>query len=269
MTEQSDTWVGGAQLSPQPAENGTGSRRAFPWGPWATLMWLAVIGFMTLVIISATGMTILAFRFDGSVLGDFEGFLDYTFRNMADLFLPLTILQCLVVIGFVLLLTRSRPGLPRAAMLGMNPIPFMRGLNWTVISLAVVLAVSELPRLYFDLDHDSAMDWLKLLQPVWLTMVLLVVFAPVSEELLFRGFGYKGLAASRVGPLGAIIVTSGIWTIIHVQYDWAVLAQVFIFGIVLGVARWQSGSIWPPMIAHALINLVAGTLAYGRDWGLV
>ncbi len=269
MTEQSDTWAGGARPTPQPNQNVPAKPREFPWSPWATLFWLAVIGIMTLVIISATGIAILAARFDGEIAGNFEGFLDYVFRNMTGLFLPLTILQCVVVVSFVLLLTRSRPGLSRASMLGMTPIPFMRGLKWTVLSLAIVLAVSELPRFVFDLDHDSAMEWLNLLQPVWLAMILLVVFAPVSEELLFRGFGYKGLAVSRIGPFGAIVITSAIWTVIHVQYDWAVLAQVFIFGIVLGVARWQSGSIWPPMIAHALINLVAGSLAYGRDWGIV
>lgn len=256
---------------PRPAQNGAAKPRGFPpcrqsVGPWATLFWLAVIGIMTVVIVSAAGMAILAIRFDGNITGDFERYLDYLFRNVTGLFLPLTILQCVVAVVFVLLLTRDRPGLTRAGMLGMTPIPFRQGLTWIVFSLAAVLAVSELPR--FVSGHDSSMEWLNLFRPVWLAMILLVVFAPVCEELLFRGFGYKGLAVSRLGPFGAIVIMSAVWTAIHVQYDWAVLAQVFISGIVLGVARWQSGSVWPPMAAHALINLVAGSLAYGRGWGI-
>jgi membrane protease YdiL (CAAX protease family) len=104
---------------------------------------------------------------------------------------------------------------------------------------------------------------MEMLQPVWLGFALLVVLAPLSEELLFRGFLYGGLAQSRIGPVGAILVTSGIWTVIHVQYTWLIMTQVFIYGVVFGVVRWRSGSLWPPMITHGLVNLLAGIYFYG------
>ena len=44
-----------------------------------------------------------------------------------------------------------------------------------------------------------------------------VVLAPVGEETLFRGFLYKGIAASRAGPIGAIMVSSLVFALLHVN----------------------------------------------------
>ena len=40
----------------------------------------------------------------------------------------------------------------------------------------------------------------------------------------------------------------------HVQYDFLVIAQVFVFGLLLGFFRWASGSIILTMLMHALVN---------------
>ena len=34
---------------------------------------------------------------------------------------------------------------------------------------------------------------------IWLLVIALVIAAPLTEEIVFRGFMYRGLAASRVG----------------------------------------------------------------------
>ena len=38
------------------------------------------------------------------------------------------------------------------------------------------------------------------------------------------------------------------------QYDWYVIAQIFVFGLLLGWLRWASGSTILTMLLHALIN---------------
>ena len=55
--------------------------------------------------------------------------------------------------------------------------------------------------------------------PLPLLILAVVVAAPVREEVLFRGFLFKGIAASRWGPIAAILISSTIWALIHVQYD--------------------------------------------------
>ncbi|NWG26712.1 MAG: CPBP family intramembrane metalloprotease [Pseudorhodoplanes sp.] len=87
-----------------------------------------------------------------------------------------------------------------------------------------------------------------------LLAIALVVAAPLAEEMLFRGFMYRGLAATRVGVVGAILIPTAIWTVLHQQYDAFHLVYVFVLGLVFGWLRWRSGSILVPMIVHALVN---------------
>ena len=44
-----------------------------------------------------------------------------------------------------------------------------------------------------------------------------VVLAPVGEETLFRGFLYTGIAASRAGPIVAIVVSTAALALLHVS----------------------------------------------------
>lgn len=84
------------------------------------------------------------------------------------------------------------------------------------------------------------------------------ICAPVAEEVLFRGFIYRGMAASRLGPMGTILLTSVAFMLVHVgQYDWFDLAQVGLVGIVFGLARWRTGSLLPPIGMHILLNLTS------------
>ena len=73
-------------------------------------------------------------------------------------------------------------------------------------------------------------------------------------EVLIRGFLYRGWAASRLGPIGAVVLTSAVWTILHTQYDWLVLSQIFCIGLLLGAIRRRGGSTTSTMILHAIQN---------------
>jgi membrane protease YdiL (CAAX protease family) len=66
-----------------------------------------------------------------------------------------------------------------------------------------------------------------------------VVFAPLFEEALFRGFVYEGFARSRAGVAGAIILTSIGWAALHFYYAGFEMATIFVLGLVLGVVRWK------------------------------
>jgi membrane protease YdiL (CAAX protease family) len=89
-----------------------------------------------------------------------------------------------------------------------------------------------------------------------LLTITLIVLAPLGEEILFRGFLFRGLHAG-LGPAGAILLTALTWAALHVQYNWLFMAQILFFGIVLGWIRWRSGSLLLVMLLHAIINLLA------------
>jgi membrane protease YdiL (CAAX protease family) len=91
----------------------------------------------------------------------------------------------------------------------------------------------------------------------WLTLlwIAVIVVTPVGEETLFRGFLFRGWFRDATDAWLAIVLTALLFAVMHVQYDWFVITQVFGFGLLLGWMRWVSGSTLLTMLLHALINL--------------
>ena len=74
---------------------------------------------------------------------------------------------------------------------------------------------------------------------------------------MFRGFLFKGLLYSKAGPVGAVVLSSLIWSALHMQYDLYGMATIFAGGLLLGLARLKSNSIYVPIVMHALWSLIA------------
>ncbi len=88
-----------------------------------------------------------------------------------------------------------------------------------------------------------------------LAAVVIGIGAPVSEEMLFRGFLQSALAQSRVGYFGASLVTTMGWTGLHVGYTAAGLIEVFLIGLLLSWLLWRTGNLWVTIVCHAAYNL--------------
>jgi membrane protease YdiL (CAAX protease family) len=88
-----------------------------------------------------------------------------------------------------------------------------------------------------------------------------VIVAPITEEIAFRGFLFRGLSQSWLGIAGTLFITSAAWALMHVQYDAFLLAQIFLIGLLLGWLRWASGSTLLTIVLHMLANLAACTQA--------
>lgn len=87
-----------------------------------------------------------------------------------------------------------------------------------------------------------------------LLWIAVVIGAPAGEEIIFRGFLFCGWLREPRDTWPTIIVTGALFALLHVQYDWFVIGQVFAFGLLLGFMRWASGSTLLTMLLHALIN---------------
>jgi CAAX protease family protein len=109
---------------------------------------------------------------------------------------------------------------------------------------------------------DFMVDILKSAQSdgaLWLLILAFSVAAPVSEELLARGFLYRGWSESFLKVPGAICLSSLVWTGLHLQYDldWLFFAEVFSLGLWFGYLRYRSQSIWLTIVLHGLNNFGA------------
>jgi CAAX protease family protein len=92
---------------------------------------------------------------------------------------------------------------------------------------------------------------------LWLLVIAFCVAAPVSEELFARGFLYRGWSESFLGPAGAILLSSIVWTSLHLQYDWFFFGEVFSIGLLFGYLRYRYRSTWLTIFLHGLNNLAA------------
>jgi uncharacterized protein len=92
---------------------------------------------------------------------------------------------------------------------------------------------------------------------LWLLVGAFCIAAPISEELFARGFLYRGWSESFLKVPGAIVLSSLVWTGLHLQYDWFFFGEVFCIGLWLGYIRYRSNSTWLTIMIHSLNNLGA------------
>jgi membrane protease YdiL (CAAX protease family) len=97
-------------------------------------------------------------------------------------------------------------------------------------------------------------------QPV-LALLAIGIGAPLSEELLFRGFLFSGLAKSRLGLWGAAGITSALWTAIH-GYSLFGLIEVLAIGLYFSWLLVRTGSVWVTIFCHAVYNTAIGVALY-------
>lgn len=98
-----------------------------------------------------------------------------------------------------------------------------------------------------------------LLGHVWFYIVLLLIFNPVFEELLFRKLILYRLSA--LGEKGAIIVSAVLFSLPHI-YSQGIPQMFFTFavGLVWAYVTVKTGKLWPAIVLHALSNLYCAYL---------
>ena len=101
-----------------------------------------------------------------------------------------------------------------------------------------------------DVDSDIFFDG----PAVLLTFQALAFITPISEELFFRGFIFRGLLP-KMGPWGAIAASALVFSGFHLSLG--VLVPIFITGFLLAWLYWRTGSLWAAIGAHAGQNALA------------
>ena len=152
-------------------------------------------------------------------------------------------------------IARWQTDVPVREYLGLRWPTIGQAFLWTAALFAVGLGYEALSRW---LDRPPLPDFMlevfrSAVYP-WLLWLAVVVAAPIVEEILFRGYLFEGLRRSRLGGLGAVLVTSLLFALPHVQYDLFDMSSILALGLVFGLARWHSGSIYLTIGLHVLAN---------------
>jgi membrane protease YdiL (CAAX protease family) len=144
--------------------------------------------------------------------------------------------------------------------LGAAALPALgfRAVGWkplvlgTLGTTALSVAVSQLgiePQ-----GVKQAMDIAREPAAFLITLFLLAGLAPLVEELVFRGLLY-GWLENRWGSGLAFVVSSLAFAAAHIEPAHAVL--VLPLGLLFGLLRWRTRSLWPSLVAHMANNGMA------------
>jgi len=92
----------------------------------------------------------------------------------------------------------------------------------------------------------------------FILIILMVVCAPIAEELLFRGVMFYGISRSWGQPTGCILVTLlfALSHITKITAYWPTFFALIFLGTFTLFLRLRSQSISPPMFLHSSYNLI-------------
>ena len=82
--------------------------------------------------------------------------------------------------------------------------------------------------------------------------------AGFGEEMAYRGYALTALVLATGSATLALIVTSATFGVLHAYQGLIGVVRTGVVGLIMGAAFLHTGSLWPPIVAHTLINLVAG-----------
>lgn len=209
---------------------------------------VVVAGLAAVVLTSLGGIHTLSFQLPGGAGADQQG------EGVATL-LMLGVWQIVTIT--LTLLASAWGDRPSQVLALRRPAPSGWAYLYALVlmmALQVALSVVQQQVLKQDVFVDLR-PFLAIFQEHWTLAFLVVgIGAPLAEELLFRGFLLPALSRSRLGFGGAAILSTALWTALHAGYSVAGIADVFLVGLFFSWLLWRTGSLWVPILCHALYN---------------
>ena len=210
-----------------------------------------------LAVSSAGGrIEILEAQDDGSfdTVAAFEGQQSLAARIVLQVLLAAS----LTLVAFSI--ARPGPGFASAAALGLRRAirsPWRTALIAYVAYIASAVVIASLLHPHQD-DVTRDLGFGESTIGDVASALLIVIAAPITEEIFFRGFIFGGLR--RAMPfLFAAVISAGIWGLFHFTGpgSWGVVLQLSVFGLALAWVYERTGSIWPTIAIHAINNALA------------
>jgi membrane protease YdiL (CAAX protease family) len=168
-------------------------------------------------------------------------------------------IQICTGVGFMimpLLLAMSSGGLVRMALgrLGFKAFRILNAAKWMVIGIVSYFAFAILYSTVIGTPEqdDIAGDF----GPIALQILLIVIIAPLAEEVCFRGMLFGGIRTRL--PLWLAAPTAGIvFGLLHYSTGWSAVPSLAVLGIILAVVYEKTGSLWPAIGIHVFNNALA------------
>ena len=157
-----------------------------------------------------------------------------------------------------------------AATLGLEPRTVV-GTGWGLVGAGLVGIGLWIVRMRARRDPDALERTLERLRHLERMLphtirernhfYLVSLTAGICEELLYRGYMLWYLG-HWLDTIPAVAVASLIFGVGHAYQGWKGIITTGLVGAVMAIVYLGSGSLWPAMALHAVIDMHAGSLAY-------
>jgi len=112
----------------------------------------------------------------------------------------------------------------------------------------MLLGDPYIPEIFYYVD-DSEYDLI-----LALSFVSTVIAAPVVEEILFRGYVLDAIREIH-GDAVAVLGSAGLFGLLHIEPY--VVGYAALGGVIYGLVRIKTGSLWPSIVSHMAWNFLA------------
>ena len=254
-------WWLSAQGVPPPLG---GPQTPVPWLPWFGLILFLAMQFL---------MIGLAAGYDAAAHADL---LPWEPLKIPEMFSPGVFLGQVLppLVGLLLVATFGRTGLeavgirrgsPRSGVLH-GLVAFLTILPVCFVGLVASLEVMAI--LKAPVTTHPLLETVQETHEAWVIPVAVFqagVLAPVAEEFMYRGVLMMTLL-KQMGILGALIVSSALFAIVHLPTEPQAVLPLFFLGIALGYVAYRTRSLVAPIVTHATFNalMVLGTFLGGK-----
>jgi membrane protease YdiL (CAAX protease family) len=243
---------------------GTHKQNTGLWGGWPTVGLGAAILAMYLAVQTVVAIAFVIRQLNTSFgPPSLQSMLNL--ETNGNLISIATIVSAIVGLGFIILFIKIRKGAGLWNYLGLKSISKKAFLILLLVVIGLIM-LSFVPDQVLHVQQDTGFTVDAYETTTWpaLLWIAVVVFAPLFEESFFRGFVFVGLKQTRIGAVGTIAVTSLTWALLHIEYDIYGMATVLVLGIVFGIIRLKTGSLWSTLFLHSMWNILGmvGTVLY-------
>jgi len=143
--------------------------------------------------------------------------------------------------------------------MGLVSLPTGRLLRWAGLVFAGLAVTGIAPSLVFG-------DKLGVIEAItrppegasgWMLWFLLAASAGVAEEVIMRGYGIGFLLRAGVSRWGAAVGMALYFGLLHIYQGPAAVPVIAIWGFLFAWSYLATGSLYPGMIAHTLVDAIA------------
>jgi membrane protease YdiL (CAAX protease family) len=86
----------------------------------------------------------------------------------------------------------------------------------------------------------------------------LALTAGICEEFLYRGFVMAALGRVGLATWAVVLASSALFGLAHAYQGWGGVVGTFVIGLVFGVSREIYGNLFPAMVWHSGVDVIAG-----------